>query len=358
MTQRLKWFQYLMAGIVVSMLAAPELHACMRSLAEIKVPPSFRVSVVHEQEPVSGIPVAVYDAKDLSASAAPIVRLLTGKDGKVEIRDLREGKYIVVTEGPGQGDGVYAIVSNDNKTSNAGFALQWPFSRQEILQLKALAGELSSNDPWTPFANIHLELWTAGGSAPLAVQETGPEGRFNFNSTRPGIYILRIQGHQKDVKPDNQIEGELPVELSPSAPEASASVYLRLETSDCGIEYSSCPSGNDTPLETAARQFQVVYGPGIEGEYPWIKNVRFKLLDDHGTSIAEGRTDEKGMATLPSDFAGRASLLVADWGLTSLRQSLDLLPANEGTPALVVSMGGLMGEGHCSSVSLEKNATP
>src|ERR1051326_1519359 len=123
MTQRLTWFRYLIAGIVVSMFAVPELHGCMRSLAQVKVPPSFRVSVMHDQEPVSGIPVAVYDTKDLSASASSVVRLLTDKDGEVEIRDLREGKYIVVTEGPGQGDGVSAIVSNDNKTPNAGFAL-------------------------------------------------------------------------------------------------------------------------------------------------------------------------------------------------------------------------------------------
>jgi hypothetical protein len=325
----------------------------MRSLADVKVPPNFRVFVLHEKQALPGMQIAVYDTADLYADGAgkPFLRIFTGSDGGVQINDLSPGRYIVQTEGPGQGDAVFAIVSDKYEKSDTGILLQWPYSWGDIPKIRTLAGEIASNDPWSPFENIHLELWTAGSALPLAVQDTGPQGRFRFNETQPGIYILRIHGKQKRNLGD-QIEGEIPVELSLSAQDALASFSPRLAMSTCGIQYGICPS-NEMPIATASRRLQVLHVPGM-AEYPTIAGARYKLLNDRGVSIAEGITDKNGVAELPADVTGRSTLVVAADPLSStLQQPLDLLAPQKGTPDLAVTLRQIE---KCSTVSLEKHA--
>ena len=342
----------------------PLVHACSYSLSTVQVTPEFRIIVRHGPTPIPRIQVEIYDEGELDRLQdgrewTPVLKLVTGRDGTAEAKNLRPGKYLVETKGPGMGDAVYAQVGGKADESKNQIGLEWPFSRRETIKTKSLSGQLISNNPWTPFQNVQVQLWTAGLEKPLAIKDTGPQGRFHFDETRPGIYVIRIQGRQDAVNPNNQVEGDLSVELDPSAPDAVASLFLRLAESSCGIEYSSCPLSNDASIATAARRFQVVYGPDVRGEHPWIDNARFKLLDDHGAAIAEGRTDSKGMAGLPSEFLGKATLVVASSGLTTIQQTLDLLPPDEGAPGLVVSLaflGATESGDHCSEVRLEKNA--
>jgi hypothetical protein len=353
------WFRCVLAGILISMLAASELHGCVRSLTDVKVPPSFAISVMHLREPVAGIHVAVYDMNDPRAEAAHplILRLVTAKDGRVEIKDLPEGRYIIGTEGPGQGSAVDAIVSARHEQLKTDILLEWPYSRQATLKVRSLAGELASNDPWKPFQDVHLELWAAGLENPLAKEVTGPNGRFHFDVTRPGVYVLRVIGRQDGINPDRQIGGEFAIELDPSAPDALPSLFLRLAMSTCGLEYSSCPAADKT-IVTGSRHIKVVYEPGMS-EYPEIRDARYKLLDYRGASIAEGTTDRNGIAELPFEIVGHSTLIVAaDSLLTSIQQPLDLLPPDESAPNLVVTMTSIGGSEACSTVRLENHATP
>jgi hypothetical protein len=349
---------YLAAIILMCVGVAWHADACMFSIPTVEVAPDFRVIVRHEETPVAGIRVEIFNRADVMSDDAtklkPILTLLTGQDGAVEVRNLEAGMYLVETKGPGQGDALYAKVSRGQ--SGAEVSLQWPFSRSGTLKAKKLAGELVSNDPWAPFQNVQVQLWAAGVEKPLAVEDAGPKGRFSFSLTRPGIYVLRVLGRQDGVRPDNQIEGDLPVELAPSAQDAIPSISLRLAMSTCGIKYSSCPASNSM-IATASRRIQVNCEPGM-CEYPGVANAKFKLLDGDGASIAEGTTDHDGVGELPAEYVGRATLVVFDDSLMdTVQQSFDLLPADPSAPAIVFTMTALVGsENHCSAVSLETNA--
>ena len=120
------WFRCVIACVVLCTFFPVKLFSCMRSMAEVKVPPNFRIFVLHEKQALPGMQIAVYDTTDTYAEGAekPILRINTGSDGGVQINDLSPGKYIVQTEGPGQGDAVYAIVSDKLEKPDTEILLQ------------------------------------------------------------------------------------------------------------------------------------------------------------------------------------------------------------------------------------------
>ena len=348
-----QWFRGLIGCVLFGALFSAKLLGCMRSLASVKVSPTFRVSVWQDAKAVPGITLEVYDEALLSVEGVrpkPYLRLQTDQDGSAEVKNLAPGTYVIGTTGPGQGSAVYAVVATDHPKPSNEIRLDWPFSRQTAIKSHALAGDLISNKPWNPFENIHLELWTAGSYAPLAAADTGPGGHFHFDESRPGTYILRIRGHQKDISPDDQVEGDVVIELSPSVPDATQ-ISLYLDMTDCGITYNNCPANK--PVAMASRRIQVLNVPGT-AEYPTINGAHYRLLNDHGLSIAEGTTDKNGIAELPSDVTGKATLIVASPLMATLQQTLDLLTLDADAPDLAVTLTQL---DECSSVSLEKHAT-
>jgi hypothetical protein len=349
----------LVAAIAVLFVALPwTLQACVRSTPIVKVSGDFHVIVRHEETPIAGIQVDIYD-EELSQSNAelpwkPVLSLITSNDGTAETRNLAKGRYLAAIKGPGGGYAVHVeITGKGGKLSNE-VPLYWPFSPSGLLKTRSLSGALVSNDPWKPIQNVEVQLWAVGIDSPLAIENTGPQGGFNFKEVRPGLYVVRIRGRQNGVEPHNQIAGDLAVELSSSARDALDSISLRLDMTDCGLTYSACPAGNDKPIAAASRRIQVLYPPGM-AEYPTIDGARYKLLNDKGASIAEGTTDKNGLADLPSDAMGSTTLIVASPGLTTLQQRLDLLVPKTGAIQLAVTLNGLE---KCSTVTLEKNATP
>jgi hypothetical protein len=354
-----------MAFLFVVALHLP-VQACSLSLARVRVSPDFRVIVSHGSIPIPGIQVEVYDEDerhqgDAAAERKPVLTLVTSQDGIAEIKNLNKGKYLVETMGPGGRSAVYAVIGDSTDKITSEISLQWPFSLHETLKTRSFSGELLSNDPWTPFQNVQVELWAPGLEKPLAKEDTGPQGRFHFDVTRPGIYVLRVIGRQDGVNPDRQIGGpdrqiggEVAVELDPSAQDAMASLPLQFAMTTCGLTYSSCP-GNGTPVATASRRIKVMHEPGV-AEFPEVKDARYKLLDDRGASIAEGTADSHGIAELPSEFVGKATLVVASSGLTAIQQPLDMLTPDESAPSLVVTMTSIGGSKNCSATTLEKHA--
>ena len=93
-------------------------------------------------------------------------------------------------------------------------------------------------------------------------------------------------------------------------------------------------------------------------EYPEVRDAKYKLLDDRGTSLAEGTADQKGIAELPPELQGKVTLVVGSSGLTTVQQSLELLSPDESASALVVTMTPAPESQSCSTVRLEANATP
>ncbi len=349
---------FAMALFLLSVALPWTAQACLRSTPIVKVSGDFHVIVRHDETPIAGIQVDVYD-EELSRSNAelqrkPVLGLITSSDGTAEVRNLAKGRYLAAIKGPGGGYAVHVEITGEGGKRSNEVPLYWPFSPSGLLKTRSLSGALVSNDPWKPIQNVEVQLWAVGIDSPLAIENTGPQGVFNFKDVRRGLYVIRVHGRQNGVEPDNQIAGDVAVELSSSAPDAVASISLLLDMTDCGIAYSACPSGNGKPIATASRRFQVLYPPGM-AEFPTIDGARYKLLDDKGVSIAEGITDKNGMADLPSDAMGRTTLVVASPLMTTLQQSLNLLAPNTGAPHLAVTLDQLE---KCSTVTLEKNATP
>jgi hypothetical protein len=350
-----------LAMVVSSWLLFPSpARACSLSFESVHVSSNFRVIVSHGSTPIPGIQVEVYDEgerRDSHTEQKPILTVITSQNGAAEIKNLDKGTYLVVTKGPGGGSGVYAVIGDRPEKSTSEISLEWPFSLNQTLKARTFSGNLVSNDPWKPFENVQVLLWAPGLEKPLAVADTGPQGRFHFDVTQPGIYVLRVLGSQRDVSPDGQIEGDLSVELDPSAPDASPSLFLRFSMTTCGIKYSNCPA-SDTAIVTASRRIKVMHRPGM-AEYPEVKNAKYKLLDARGALLVEGATNQRGIAELPPDVQGKVTLIVGSSGLTTFQQSLELLSPDESAPGLVVTMTVLGDYSEsCSTVRLEKNATP
>jgi hypothetical protein len=350
-----------LAMVVSSWLLFPSpARACSLSLARIHVSPDFRIIVSHGSTRIPGIPVEVYDEGkrgDSQTERTPVLTLVTSQDGIAEIKNLDKGTYLVETKGPGGGSAVYAVIGDRPEKSTSEISLQWPFSLNQTLKARSFSGNLVSNDPWKPFENVQVLLWAPGLEKPLAVADTGPQGSFHFDVTQPGIYVLRILGHQSDVSPDHQVGGDLSVELDPSAPDASASLLLRFSMTTCGIKYSNCPAADPT-IVTASRRIKVMHRPGM-AEYPEVRDAKYKLLDDRGALLAEGTTDQRGIAELPPELQGKMTLIVGSSGLTTFQQSLELLSPDESAPGLVVTMTVLGDYSEsCSTVRLESHATP
>jgi hypothetical protein len=346
---------YLTAGVLLFLGSVGLADACSVSLSTVRVSPNFRVMVQHGTVPIPDISVEIYDKADLEKSQGetdwkPILTLLTGQDGAAGVHNLAPGSYLVQTRGPGAGSAVYArVLAKGHKTSNE-ISLEWPFSWRGILKIRTLAGELASNNPWTPFQNIHMELWTAGATTPLAVEDTGVEGHFHFNEAKPGIYILRIRGQQKGVGDQWQVKGDITIELSPSA-DLPDSLSLHLSETSCGLTYSSCPVPN--VVAVASRRIKILDPLGAV-----IANAKYELLNQRGEALASGSTDSDGIAELSSELLGKMTLVIASPGFSLLKQPLELAAPDIHASDLLVSMALHGDKNQCSAVTLEKHATP
>jgi hypothetical protein len=345
----------MVTAVLIYVMLPWRADACSISLATVHVSPDFRVIVQHGTTPIPGIKLEVYDQAELEGKSGdaqwkPIQMLATGSDGAVEIHNLRPGRYLVETTGPGAGSAVYALVSTRPEKLSNEISLEWPTSRGEIVKVKTLTGELASTNPWTPFENIHTELWAAGVREPLAVQDTGANGHFRFKETKPGIYILRIRGQQKNARYDSRVEGDIPFELLPAAKDSPETLSLYLSMTTCGISYSSCPSPSSNVMPSRRLQVHDPLGAVIT-------QAKYRVLDSGGAEIAAGSTGSKGIVELSSELNGKVTLVVAGSGSKTFALPLDLIAPTDTAEYLFVEMG-VQGYGgyRCSAASLEKNA--
>ena len=349
---------YWAAGLLLTFGVAWRADACWVTLATVHVSTNFRVVVQHGSTPIPGIPVVVFDNADLAKwtnetewKPKPILTLVSGTDGVIDIQNLKPGSYLIETKGPGKGSAVNAEVSAKRVKGSNRITLAWPFSPDGILKTRALAGQLESSNPWIPFQDVHVELWTAGAKTPISAENTGAEGHFHFEQTAPGIYILHVRGQQKGVGDNWQVDGDIPLELSPSAVNVPEVLSLQLSESSCGISYSSCPAPNVVAM--TSRRIRVRDPLGAV-----IAHAEYELDDRSSAMKAHGLTDSDGIAELPPDLLGKMTLVIASPGFTLLKQPLDLRALDANAGDLLVSMAGQMSDDQCSSVSLEKHATP
>jgi len=348
-------FRIAIGCAVFCALFSAKLLGCMRSLASFKVPPSFRVTVWNDTKSVPGIAIAVYeDGPSVEGvKSIPVLTVQTDQSGSAEVKNLAPGVYVITIAGPGQGSAAYAVVATNHSKPADEIRLEWPSSSARgILRAKALTGVLASNNPLAPFENIHAELWTAGVQKPLAVQDIGTDGHFQFNETKPGIYILRVHGQRTKAKYDSQVEGDIPLELLPAAKNSQEPLSLYLGMTDCGITYDSCPVPSADTLRT--RRLQVHDPLGSVITYS-----EYRVLNPEGAEVAAGSTGSNGMVELPHELNGMATLVVKKTGSPVFTLPLDLIAPTDPAPYLFVTMG-VQGYGgkQCNAEYLEKHATP
>lgn len=348
------WFRCGIACVVFCMFFSAKLFGCMRSMARVKVPPSFSVSVWNDARPAPGISIEVYKDEPYveGVTPIPVLTLQTGKDGSAQVKYLAPGVYVVATTGPGQGSAAYAVVASNHSKPSSEIKLEWPVSTGGILRTKALTGLLASNNPLAHFENIHAELWAAGVQEPLAVQDIGMDGHFQFKETKPGIYILRIRGQRKKARYDAQVEGDIPLELLPAEKNSQELLSLYLGMSDCGITYDSCPVPRAEDWPTRRLQ---VYDPA--GSI--ITYSEYRVLNPAGAEVAAGSTGSNGIVELPHELNGMVTLIVTKTGSPVFELPMDLIDPTDTAKYLFATMG-VQGYGgsNCSAANLENNATP
>jgi len=346
-------------ALILLLIFVPVSRACVRSFMTVQVQPSFKISVTNGATPEPGIKVGVYDEEELNREPdpsrwKPVLDLTTSAEGLAEVTNLPAGTYVVRTTGPGSGSAVSVRVGGESAKVSNQISLEWPFQmmRSEILRTKTLVGNLGSNNPWKPFANLHVELWSRAGGSPLAAQDTDSEGHFHFPELQPGIYILRVRGHQQEVDSSSQVEGEIPVNLSSDSTNSPEALSLYLGMSDCGITYNSCPTPG--PMGLPSRRIQIHDPLGAV-----IGDAKYRVLAPDGREVAGGLSDSSGIVDLSPELKGRVILVVFSPGFTRFELPLDLIPSTDSAEYLSVEMAvqGYGGE-KCSAASLVKNATP
>jgi len=347
------WFRCVIACVMFCTLLSTRLFGCMRSLPSVKVPTNFHVSTWNDTKPAPGIAIAVYkdEVSVAGVKRRPVLTLQTGQDGSAEVKYLEPGVYVVATSGPGQGDATYAVVATNHPKPSSEIKLQWPYSEGRTLEAKMLTGVLASNNPLTPFENIHAELWTAGVQEPLAMQDIGSDGHFQFNETKPGLYILRIRGQRPNAKYDSTVEGDIPVELLSATKNKQEPLSLYLGMTDCGITYDSCPV--PTADQWPTRRLQVLDPVGSV-----IKYAEYRVLNPAGAQLAAGSTGSNGIVELPHDLNGMVTLIVNKTGSPVYELPMDLIDPTDPAEYVFARMG-VQGYGgsNCSAAHLEKNVS-
>lgn len=318
--------------------------ACAISYLLVDVNPSFHVLVKHGNQPISGIGVAVYGTRgtDRELEDKPFLHLVSDKNGTINVASLKPGTYFIATEGTGQGSAFYAVLG-DKRRSKAKdeVSLEWP--ARTVIRTKHLAGKLLDANDWSTFemslANAELELWKPGTLTPIAKQTISREGRFEFQTTAPGLYILRLKGGFH--------EGEIGLDLSPASSDAVDEVKLHLTETSCGLMYQQCPAWK--PLELRSSNLTFLEATGK----PW-QRAAYRLERRDGALVAQGSTDENGKSALSEILAGEFRLVLAK-PANSVEQ---LVRFNRGSAvgyssglALIVQFDGV-----CSYLSLEKHA--
>jgi hypothetical protein len=186
-----------------------------------EVRPDFSVNLSFRQAPLSGIRVVLTPTGESAGasehSIVPITRV-TDSSGTAHFLGVPAGKYFA-----GAKNGLF-FSSNEVTVHAQGefdreIAIEWPLDLNE-LSVRKLRGILVVHSEAAgasrPLSQATVKLLDLRSSRVIETTRTRADGSYQFSTTEPGLYAVRVFPPSKDNKTE-PASGDLAVELGPIA---------------------------------------------------------------------------------------------------------------------------------------------
>ena len=287
-------------------------EACTYFYPIVRVGRDFQVAVKDRGLPVEGLMLEIGIQKLGNKRVA-----VTNKNGEARFRNALPGSYSLrVDRDAGVPDGVNLEVESGLPTG-VSVPLRWP-NLPPIL-VRSLKGTIRGQNylPGQAQPGFSLDLLEAVSGRVLKNQRSNDKGQFNFGSTKPGLYFLRLNLGEPQ-------SGLISVAVGRTAP--AEELDLDLGWSSCGLHYSNCKQ-RELQLEKLSGQIADSSGAAVA-------NARILLFDQTGILVEQLQSDESGTFTSPRFLSGTYELWVRSPGFTPYRSVVRAEPTRH-SPLLV-----------------------
>jgi hypothetical protein len=194
----------------------------------------FSLKVSFHQAPLSGLRVALARGGMLVDQGQPsglVATAVTDSSGTARFSAVPAGKYT-----PVERDGLLfpddEIEVHADADLNGEIGIEWPLNSRPVRTLHGTlltTVEGSSSD--RPLQSAAVMLMDLRSSRVLETQHTIADGSYEFSTTEPGLYVVRVTPPAKDKKTKPQSR-DIAIELDPAAQE-SAIPDMKVQQSDC-----------------------------------------------------------------------------------------------------------------------------
>src|SRR6266851_378324 len=224
-------------GVLLSLLLPCIVRACVTTYATAEVGRTFRVGVTDRGSPVKALRLVLGSSRPSAVQGDGIVHSLTNEDGFATFSDVNPGSFLLTVENEeGAADAVVVNVSSKGPT-NVTVPLRWP--SRTPMSVRSMAGTVRGPDYYPSQVQARLSLSLLEGLSARVIAKTvaDSKGRFKFPDEIPaGIYFLRLNRSDLRGWSGEQMEGIIPVEVSPKAEQQALDIDLGW--SSCGLGYA------------------------------------------------------------------------------------------------------------------------
>lgn len=198
----------------------------------------FSVKISFRHAPLPGIRVVLDpsgESADASGRSRVPVTAVTDSSGTAKFIAVAPGEYTAEAK-----DGLFfpsneVTVHPDGAFRNE-IEIEWPWG---VLPVRTLRGKLivpgEGTEPDSPLQSATVQLVDLRSSRVIETQSTIDDGSYEFSTTEPGLYAVRLIPPTKDRKTE-PTSGDHAVELDPAALESTIPDLKVLQSACFGVQ--------------------------------------------------------------------------------------------------------------------------
>lgn len=279
--------------------------ACTVVYPNVDTGPAFRVKVLNQGRPVSGLRIRL--GKNSSVT--------TGADGIARFAGVPPGNYFLTAHDDAGIPDAVTVVVKASGPADVTVPLRWPSGK--VVAVRSASGMMRGPDSLPVQAS--LSLVEALSARVLSEVHTDDQARFDFGSVSPGLYFIRLGASMLRDWAGHEIHGLIPIEVSPHAD--APTLDLDLGWTSCGLNYvdtQQCPHA-DLSVEQLC-------GEVVDSTGAAISDAEILVLESGGKSEIVKRvdTDSRGAFHAGAVTSGTYRLVVRASGFSPLRRIVNV----------------------------------